>query len=187
MNAPQTPPDAAQNPLLAEWTGPFGLPPFGALKPEHFRPAFDAALAQHRAEIEQIAADPAAPTFANTIEALERAGRALDKVEAVFFVLAGADTSDAIEEVERDVSPLLARHDNALYLNRALYARIADLHARRDSLGLDIRAGARARSLPQPFRARGRGAGKARTGQARRHQRTARDARDPVRPERARR
>ena len=136
MNAPQTPPDAAQNPLLAEWTGPFGLPPFGALTPEHFRPAFDAALAQHRAEIETIAADPEAPTFENTIEELERAGRALDKVEAVFFVLAGADTSDEIEEVERDISPLLARHNNALYLNRALYARIADLYARRDRLGL---------------------------------------------------
>ncbi len=137
MNAPQTPPSTAPDPLLADWTGPFGLPPFGQFAPDQFRPAFDAALARHRAEIERIAADPAAPTFANTIAALERAGRALDKVQAVFFVLAGADTSDAIEEVERDVSPLLARHDNALYLNRALYARIADLHARRDSLGLD--------------------------------------------------
>ncbi|MGA7973664.1 MAG: M3 family metallopeptidase [Pseudolabrys sp.] len=136
MNAPQTPPDAAQNPLLSDWTGLFGLPPFGALKPDQFRPAFDAALAQHRAEIETIAADTAAPTFANTIEALERAGGTLDRVTALFFVLAGADTSDALEEVERAVSPLLARHDNALYLNAKLYARIADLYSRRDSLGL---------------------------------------------------
>ena len=135
MNAPQTPPDAA-NPLLADWTGPFGLPPFAAFSPERFRPAFDAALSQHRAEIDAVAADPAAPTFENTIEALERGGRALERVASVFFVLAGADTSDAIEEVERDVSPLLARHGNAIYLNRALYARIADLYARRDSLGL---------------------------------------------------
>ena len=76
---------------------------------------------EHRAEIETIAADPAAPTFENTIEALERGGRALDRVASVFFVLAGADTSDAIEAVERDVSPLLARHDNAIYLEpRAL-------------------------------------------------------------------
>src|SRR5690242_18028677 len=126
----------ATNPLLSDFTGRFGLPPFGAVKPEHFRPAFDAALPAHRAEIETIAADMAAPDFANTIEALERSGRALERVSNVFFVLAGADTGDAIEAIERDVSPLLARHSNALYLNRALFARIADLHARRDTLGL---------------------------------------------------
>jgi peptidyl-dipeptidase Dcp len=128
---------AAQNPLLSEWTGPFGLPPLAAIKPEHFRPAIDRALAAHRAEIDAIAADKAAPSFANTIEALEKGGRALDRVRNVFFVLAGADTSDAIEAVERDVSPLLARHSNAMYLDRALYARIADLYARRDKLSLD--------------------------------------------------
>ena len=126
-----------QNPLLADWTGPFGLPPLPEIKPEHFRPAFDRALAAHRAEIDAIAADKAAPSFANTIEALEKSGRALDRVSNVFFVLAGADTSDAIEAIERDVSPLLARHSNAMYLDRALYARIADLYARRDKLGLD--------------------------------------------------
>ena len=125
-----------QNPLLAEWTGAFGLPPFGAIGPEHFRPAFDQALAAHRAEIDAIAAAPAVPTFGNTIEALERSGRALDRVSNVFFVLAGADTGDAIEAIERDVSPLLARHSNALYLDRALYARIADLYKRRAALGL---------------------------------------------------
>jgi peptidyl-dipeptidase Dcp len=126
----------AQNPLLSAWTGPFGLPPFGAVTPAHFRPAFDAALAAHRAEIDAIAGDPAAPSFDNTIVALERSGRDLDRVGSAFWVLAGANTSDAIEAVERDISPLLARHGNALYLNRALYARIADLYKRRDALGL---------------------------------------------------
>jgi len=125
-----------QNPLLADWTGRFGLPPFAALKPEQFRPAIDAALAAHRGEIDAIAANEAAPSFDNTIAALERSGRALDRVTNVFFVLAGVDTSDAIEAIEREVSPLLARHSNALHLNRPLYARIAGLHARRDSLGL---------------------------------------------------
>jgi peptidyl-dipeptidase Dcp len=124
------------NPLLADWTGAFGLPPFGTIAPEHFRPAFDQALAAHRAEIDAIAADRATPTFANTIEALERAGRALDRVSNVFFVLAGADTGETIEAIEREVSPLLARHSNALYLDRALYARIAALHDRRSCLGL---------------------------------------------------
>ncbi len=133
MTDPQS---ATRNPLLAEWTGAFGLPPFVAIGPEAFRPAFDHALAAHRAEIDAIAANKAQPSFANTIEALERSGRALDRVSNVFFVLAGADTGDAIEAIERDVSPLLARHSNALYLDRALYARIAGLYKRRDALGL---------------------------------------------------
>src|SRR3569832_1029957 len=124
------------NPLLSDFTGRFGLPAVGAVKPEHFRPAFDAALSRHRVEIDAIAGAADKPSFANTIEALEKSGRALERVSNVFFVLAGADTGDAIEAVERDVSPLLARHSNALYLNRALYARIADLYARRGTLGL---------------------------------------------------
>jgi len=128
---------ASDNPLLADWTGPFGLPPLAAIEPEHFRPAIDRALSRHRAEIDTIAADPATPSFANTIEALEKSGRELDRVCNVFFVLAGANTGDKIEAIERDVSPLLARHSNALYLNRTLYARIADLYARRARLGLN--------------------------------------------------
>ncbi len=126
-----------KNPLLADWIGDFELPPFAAIRPEHFRPAFDRALADHRAEINTIAANHSAPSFENTIEALEKSGRALDRVASLFSVLAGADTSDAVEAVERDVSPLLARHSNALYLNRALYARIADLYAERGALGLN--------------------------------------------------
>jgi len=136
MTHPQSAADN-QNPLLADWTARFELPPFGAIALEHFRPAFDAALARHRAEIDAIAADRAAPTFANTIAALEKSGHDLERVGNLFSVLAGADTSDAIEAIERDVSPLLARHGNALYLNRALYARIAELYARRDNLGLN--------------------------------------------------
>ncbi len=129
-------PSANQNPLLTDWQGSFGLPLFGAIKPEHFRPAFDHALAAHRAEIDAITAKKAAPTFVNTLEALERVGRALDRVSNVFFVLAGADTSEAVEAIERDISPLLARHSSALYLDRTLYARIADLYGRSASLGL---------------------------------------------------
>ncbi len=125
-----------QNPLLADWTGAFGLPPFATLTPEHFRPAFDRALAAHRAELDTISANPAAPTFDNTIVALEKSGHDLDRVANVFFVMAGADTGEAIEAIERDMSPLLARHSNAMYLDRKLYARIGDLYARRDSLGL---------------------------------------------------
>src|ERR1035437_2369367 len=136
MNGMTRPTSASENPLLTDWTGPFGLPPLPAIKPEHLRPAFDRALSLHRAEIATIAASPSAPSFDNTIVALERSGRALERVSNVFFVLAGADTGDAIEAVERDISPLLARHSNALYLDRALYARIAELYRRREALGL---------------------------------------------------
>jgi peptidyl-dipeptidase Dcp len=134
MNDLQSVPD---NPLLTDWTGAFGLPPLPAIKPDHFSPAFDRALAAHRAELDAISANPEPPSFDNTVVALEMSGRDLEHVANVFFVLAGADTGDAIEAVERDISPLLARHSNAFYLDRALYARIADLYARRDSLGLN--------------------------------------------------
>ncbi|HXX09474.1 MAG TPA: M3 family metallopeptidase [Pseudolabrys sp.] len=125
------------NPLLTPWTGNFELPPLAAIKPDHFRPAFDHALAEHRSEIDAISTNSAAPNFENTIAALEKSGRELERVSSVFFVLAGAHTSDDIEAIERDISPLLARHSNALYLNRALYARIATLYLERATLGLD--------------------------------------------------
>ncbi|HEX5509572.1 MAG TPA: M3 family metallopeptidase [Pseudolabrys sp.] len=126
----------AGNPLLQPFEERFGLPPFKAVKPEHFRPAFDRALATHRAEIDAVAADSAAPTFANTIEALEQSGQALERVSNLFYVLAGADTGDAIEEIERDIAPLLARHSDALYLNAELFRRIDDLYQRRPTLDL---------------------------------------------------
>ncbi|MGB6348663.1 MAG: M3 family metallopeptidase [Pseudolabrys sp.] len=137
MKPPQSAATDNENPLLVKWTDAFELPPFAHIKPEHFRPAFDRALAKHRSEIDAIAADLAAPNFDNTIVALEKSGRKLERVANVFFVLAGADTSEEIEAVERDVSPLLARHSNALYLNHALYARIADLYKKRAALDLD--------------------------------------------------
>ena len=127
---------AKLNPLLGEWPEAFELPPFASITPHHFRPAFDQALAMHRAEIDAIAASKSPASFENTITALEKSGRALERVASVFFVLAGADTSDEIEAIEREISPLLARHNNALYLNPALYARIADLYRRREALAL---------------------------------------------------
>jgi peptidyl-dipeptidase Dcp len=129
-------PPASDNPLLTDWSHGFGLPPFAAVRPEHFRPAFDRALAAHRAEIDAIAASTAEASFETTIVALEQSGRVLDRVANVFFVLAGAHTDDAIEAVEREISPLLARHNSAIYLNRGLYARIAELFGKRETLGL---------------------------------------------------
>ncbi len=130
----------SNNPLLESWTGPFGAPPFARIGPEHFRPAFDAALAEKRGEIDAIAANPAAPTFDNTIGALERSGKTLHRVGRVFFALASADSNDALEEIERELAPILARERNAVLLDDALFARIQALHAARERLGLDAEA-----------------------------------------------
>jgi peptidyl-dipeptidase Dcp len=116
------------NPLLADWTAPFGVPPLDRIKPEHFQPAFEQALAAHRAEIAAIAADRAAPDFENTVAALERSGRLLSRVSSVFYVSAGAHTSEAIQAIERAMAPLLARHWNEIHLNAALFARLDALH-----------------------------------------------------------
>ena len=115
---------ATSNPLLEDWATPFGLPPFDRITPDHFRPAFDRATAEHRAEIAAIAGDLAEPTFANTVDAFERAGRTLDRVSAVFFSLAGAHTSDALQAIEREIAPVLARHRSAIYLDAALFRRV---------------------------------------------------------------
>jgi peptidyl-dipeptidase Dcp len=125
------------NPLLGPWTGPFEAPPFARIAPEHFAPAFEIALKEARAEIDAVAADPASPSFANTIEALERSGRALDKVSSVFFNLTGTDANDALETIERDIAPVLSRHRSQTFLNEALFARVARLHAERNRLGLN--------------------------------------------------
>ncbi|MBL0403424.1 M3 family metallopeptidase [Microvirga aerilata] len=124
------------NPLLGQWTGPFGLPPFESIAPEHYKPAFDRALAEQQAQIAAIASDAGAPTFANTIEALERSGQTLKKVGGVFFNLAGSHTNDAIQAVEREMAPILAKHRNSIFMNEALYRRVEALYRDRESLGL---------------------------------------------------
>ena len=128
-------PDQA-NPLLQAWTVPGETPPFPAIRPEHFRPAFDRAMADHLAEIEAIATRPDTPSFANTIMALERSGRALERVSAVFHALSGAHTNDALMAIEREMSPLLAAHRNRIHLHDGLYARIKALGQQQDALGL---------------------------------------------------
>ncbi|WP_375461744.1 M3 family metallopeptidase [uncultured Enterovirga sp.] len=125
------------NPLLAPWDAPFGAPPFAAIEVEHFAPAFEAALAMNRAEIAAIRDATEEPIFENTIAALERAGRVLDRVSGVFFNLTGADTNDALKAVERELSPVLSRHASAIYLDDALFRRIDRLHAEADAIGLD--------------------------------------------------
>jgi peptidyl-dipeptidase Dcp len=124
------------NPLLEAWTAPFEAPSFDCFQPRHFRPAFDAALAQARAEIDAVAANPEPPTFANTIEALERSGRSLDRVASVFFNLVGAHTNDELQAIEREIAPVLARHRSETYLNEPLFKRIDALKADENKLSL---------------------------------------------------
>ena len=118
-----------------DWATPFGLPPFERIEPSQFEPAFDRALRTHRAEIAAIAADPEAPCFANTVGALERAGLDLDRVASTFFNLTGAHTSPALQAVERAISPRLARHASAIYLDAALWTRISAVDAEAEALG----------------------------------------------------
>ena len=126
----------SENPFFETWTTPFGLPPFDRIRPEHFPPAFDRAMAIHRAEIAAVTGSAVAPTFANTIEALERSGRLLDRVSRVFSNLDSSNTNAALEAIARDYAPKLAQHQTKILLDEGLFARIADLHARRDTLGL---------------------------------------------------
>ncbi len=125
------------DPFSTDSTRPFGLPPFDEIRPEHYRPAFERALAAHRAEIDAIVADPNAPTFANTIEALERAGRGLRRVGRVFWNLAGSDTNAELQAIEREMSPIMARHSSAIHMNSDLFARVDKLWQTRDVLGLN--------------------------------------------------
>ena len=125
-----------QNPFFENWTTPFGVPPFDRIRPEHFPPAFDRGMKQQIGEIGEITGDPAPPTFANTIAALEHSGRLLDRVSRVFFNLDSSNTNDALEAIARDYAPRLAQHRMRIALDPALFARITDLYARRATLGL---------------------------------------------------
>jgi peptidyl-dipeptidase Dcp len=136
MTATSPTTDAQTNPLLQRWTTPFEAPPFTDVRTEHYRPAFDAALAGHRSEIDAIAGNPEPPSFDNTAAAMERAGQALRRVSAVFFNLCGTDGDDETEAIEREIAPVLARHHTAILLNEVLYRRLDDLYRRRDTLGL---------------------------------------------------
>jgi len=124
------------NPLLAPWTALFGLPPFDAIRDEDFAPAFVQGLAEARAAIAAIAEDPAAPTFANTIEALEMCEETLSRLAAVLYSVASADSTAAREALQRDLAPKLAAYSSEITNNRPLFQRIDTLWQDRDRLAL---------------------------------------------------
>ncbi|WP_424136372.1 M3 family metallopeptidase [Roseomonas chloroacetimidivorans] len=125
------------NPLLAPWTTPFGLPPFDRIRPEHFVPAFEGAMALHLTEIAGIGNNPEPPSFANTIEALQRSGRVLTRVSEVFSNLVVSLGGPALEALDREMSPRLAQHGMRVSLDPAVFARVDALYRQRESLGLE--------------------------------------------------
>jgi len=124
------------NPLLSDWDTPYALAPFDRIEDAHFAPAFATALEQARAEIIAIARDPEPPSFANTIEAMERSGKALDRVLAAFFTVAGADSGPARQVMQREFAPKLAAFSSEVHSNTALFERIATLWETRKTLDL---------------------------------------------------
>ena len=125
------------NPFYAPSTLPFQAPPFDKIKDDDYQPAIEAGMAQQQAEIRTIADNPAAPTFDNTIVALEKSGRLLDRATAVFFGVTGANINPTLQNVKTIEAPKLAAHQDFLFLNTKLFARIAALYKERGTLGLD--------------------------------------------------
>ena len=128
--------DATDNPLLADWETPFGAPPLDLIEEAHFLPAYKVALASHTTEIEAIASNPEAPTFENTLLAMQQSGRELGRISRVFFNLASSASNDEIRAIQREMSPRLAAHGASITLNPELFGRIDALYQARDTLDL---------------------------------------------------
>lgn len=139
------------NPLLSLSELPFGLPPFAAIEDTHYAEAVDAGLAEHLAEIQAIVGNPAPATFENTALAMERSGRLLQRAAAAFFTVVSADASDAIQDLETELAPRFAAHQDAVYLNRGLYERFAAI----DTAGLDAESGRLVEEYLKEFRQSG--------------------------------
>lgn len=132
--------DAATNPLLAPPALPYDLPAYDDIRPEHYLPAFEAAFAEHRAEIDAIVGDPDDPTFENTLVRLEAAGLTLGRVARTFYTVSSADATPEIQQIEEALAPLMSAHNDAIQLNPGLFARIAAVHAGLDDSDLDAEA-----------------------------------------------
>ena len=128
----------ARNPFFEEWKTPFGVPPFDQIKDEHFMPALKKGMETEIKEIDAIANNTEAPTFENTLVAMEKTGELLKKVSRVFFHLNGADTSDTRRAIANEVTPLLSKHSNSISLNEKLFQRVKAVHEHKDKLNLNL-------------------------------------------------
>lgn len=133
----QEKPPVDANPFFAPFGTPYDVPPFDRILPEHFIPAFEAGMKQHKAEIAVIADNPAPPTFENTFVALDKAGRMLSEVSSVFFGLNSANTNPAIQKINAEMAPRLAAHRDEISLNPKLFKRIQALYEQRQQLKLN--------------------------------------------------
>jgi peptidyl-dipeptidase Dcp len=124
------------NPLLNDWDGPFSVPPFAAVKPEHFEPAFDIALREHREELDAIAIDKAPATFDNTLAAFDRSGAKLNRIQMLFDNLCSSHTSPELQAVERRMAVPLSAHESHVYMHKALFARVQAVYETRQKAGL---------------------------------------------------
>ncbi|MDN3494457.1 M3 family metallopeptidase [Planococcus sp. APC 4015] len=127
---------ASENPLLSPSALPYGLPDYASIRPEHYLPAFTAAFAEHRAEVDRITRVRSMPTFENTMVPLEESGRLLGDVARTFYAVASADGTDAIQEIEEELAPLMSAHHDGIQLDAQLYWRVKTLHDQLDELGL---------------------------------------------------
>src|SRR5690554_4122998 len=121
------------NPLLH----PFNTAPFSKIKNEHFLPAISQLIDETKVEIDQITANPEAPTFKNTVEALENTGEKLDRATSIFFNLNSAETNDEIQKLAQEISPMLTEFGNDMLLNEALFERIKAVYNQKDTLDLN--------------------------------------------------
>ena len=124
------------NPFFETYKNKYGAPPFDKIKNEHYMPAFTEGIKQHQAEIDSIANNPAAPTFDNTIAAMDFSGDLLKKVSSVFFNLYSCNTNEGMEKIVTEISPILSEHNDNIYLNDKLFARVKTLFDNKDKLGL---------------------------------------------------
>ena len=127
----------SENPFFEDWTAPFGAPPLDRIRPEHFPPAYDRALAEHTAEIAAIAAILRRPASRTPSAALEKSGRLLARVEGVFSNLTSSNTNEALQAIELEMAPRLSAHWSAISMHPELFARIDELYQKRETLGLD--------------------------------------------------
>lgn len=126
------------NPLLTPYDTPFDVAPFDKITEDHYMPAIEEGMTQQLAEIQVIVVDEAEPTFANTIEALEFSGSTLDRVSAVFFNLEGANTNERMQELAREIAPLMSGHYDEILLNSQLFERVQAVWSQREELDLDV-------------------------------------------------
>ena len=126
-----------QNPLLNQPETPYGVPTFDQVQLKHYLPAFKEAIRLNQAEIDAIVTNPEEPTFANTIEALDRSGAVLERVAGVFYNVLEADGSDEMDAIANEVAPILSDFQNGILLNEGLFARIKAVYDQRESLDLN--------------------------------------------------